>query len=230
MAANVAVEVDPVRIADLSNAIDRAVRETGVSADAAVLYAAVKVAASGRSAAKIRKRFHKIVENPTYIFAKQAASSARRKINAAERKGKNARLTDEERVHLRNYQKEAPFFIVKHSQKGLPDLLPTRDRKDFRRTITRRGLAKRVWNVLAGKLQSMREGGANAKGPHFRARKWKETLGEGAGNYAVRMINQLTYLEDAYPGITNTALENGATALFRDLDRRMERIAKKAGS
>jgi hypothetical protein len=93
---------------------------------------------------------------------------------------------------------------------------------DPRRKIENRGLAKNVWNSMAGKLggKLVKTTGNSrvdlSRLPYVR-RRLKLSDPE------VLLVNRLSYAEKAYPGITNEAMRRGAKALFRDLERSLGR-------
>tara|TARA_R110000796_G_C14396078_1_gene417007 strand:+ start:34 stop:738 length:705 start_codon:yes stop_codon:yes gene_type:complete len=232
MAVSVKAEIDPKGIADLGFAIDRLQAETGRSTSEAVTFAALKVAESGRAASKIGKKNRTILVNPTWEEAKRSSASARRKVRRSEKTGKSANLTHREKVALDDYQKEAPFFIVRRRQNKDPALLPVWDRKDPRKEIKERGLAKKTWSVMVGKLGAMQEGNKakTAIGKDFRVARYFETLGSEDKAVAVRLVNKLSYLEKAYPGITNQSIAKGANTLHKRLDDKIALAVKKANS
>ena len=234
MAVSVKAEIDPKGIADLEFAIIRLQKETGRSTSDAVTFAALKVAESGRArtAKKQGKKNRDTLVNPIWEFAKRDSASARRKVRRSEKTGKPANLTHDEKVSLARYQKEPPFFIVRRRQNKGPALLPAWDKKDPRREIENRGLAKKTWNVMVGKLGAMK-GSSNAKtsiGTDFRVARYMETLGSEEKSVAVRLVNKLSYLEKAYPGITSEAITKGANRLHKTLDDKIAKAVKKANS
>ena len=58
--------------------------------------------------------------------------------------------------------------------------------------------------------------------------KYNEKLGDNAGSIVVRLVNKLSYLEKAYPGITNTAIRKGTAAMVNQLDRKIAAAAARA--
>ena len=232
MAVDVKVEIDEKALGDLGFAIDRLQAETGRSTSDAVTFAALKVAESGRAASKIGKKNRDTLVNPIWEEAKRASASARRKVRASEKTGNPANLTHDERVSLAQYQSEPPFFIVRRRQNKGPALLPAWDKKDPRREIENIGLAKKTWNVMVGKLGAMR-GSSNATtstGKDFRVARYMETLGSEEKSVAVRLVNKLSYLEAAYPGITSQSIQKGANRLHKTLDDKIARAVKKANA
>ena len=74
---------------------------------------------------------------------------------------------------------------------------------------------------------------SNAKtsiGTDFRVARYMETLGSEEKSVAVRLVNKLSYLEKAYPGITSEAITKGANRLHKTLDDKIAKAVKKANS
>jgi hypothetical protein len=234
MAVDVKVEIDEKALADLGFAIDRLQAETGRSTSDAVTFAALKVAESGRArtAKKQGKKNRDTLVNPIWEEAKRSSASARRKVQRSKKTGKPANLTHDEKVSLEQFLKEPPFFIVRRRQNKGPALLPAWDKKDPRREIENRGLAKKTWDVMVGKLGAMR-GSSNATtstGKDFRVARYMETLGSEEKSVAVRLVNKLSYLEKAYPGITSEAIQKGSNRLHKTLDDKIALAVKKANA
>ena len=110
-----------------------------------------------------------------------------------------------------------------------PMLLPSYEKKDTRRVIERRGLSKKIWGVMVGKAGALK-GGSNqvSSGKRWKVAQYHEKFGDSAGASVVRLVNKLTYQEDAYPGITNRAVREGTIALGKRLDNRLNAMAKRA--
>tara|TARA_R110002126_G_scaffold92879_3_gene220242 strand:- start:1139 stop:1879 length:741 start_codon:yes stop_codon:yes gene_type:complete len=244
MGVDVKVELNQKSLADLGFAIHRLEKETGRSTNDAVTFAAIYVAQSGRAASKKSQKNRRILKNPIYDEAKKSSKSARRKVARIEKARQNGnktkkgnpikpiQLTHAETFSLRNFLKEPPFFIVRMRQNKEDFLLPTWDRKDDRVLIKNSGLAKTTWNVMVGKLGAMK-GSTNAQtvsDSSFRVAKYFEVLGDDGKSVAVRLVNKLSYLEKAYPGITNTAIQSGSNRLHKMLDDRIAKAAQKANT
>jgi len=106
-------------------------------------------------------------------------------------------------------------IIVKH-QSDPDTTIPTNQKKDPRRKIQRRGLAAKVWRKLAKKIG----GGGRGHGGN-RWAKVRNKLKELTPEFTI--INDLTYLHDAYPGIEATAIRKGTKTLIRNLERQTKR-------
>ena len=230
MPVNATAEVDPQDIADLSKAIERMQAETGRSAEQSVVYASLRIAKSGKAASKQSKKNHEVLPSLEYGMKRKEAARALSKA----RRGKD--LTDEDRAKINAMHGLAPFHIVQLRQKKEPVLIPAWERKDPRREIQNRGLAKKIWGVVVGKLGAMKDGGRGrmkkrtASGEQYRVSKYNEQLGQDSGSVVVRTINRLTYLHDAYPGLLATMMNKGQKALTGELDRRIERAIKRANA
>ena len=133
------------------------------------------------------------------------------------------------RAALNDLNSITPYLIVRHRQGGnAPVMMPSYGKEDPRRDIERWGLAHKIWGIMYGKLGAMKSGGGNANGRDFRVSKYTEKYGDTAGSIAVRLVNKLSYLESAYPGITQTAITKGASALQIRLDKRIAQAAARA--
>ena len=211
-------------LANLGRMIKRLQDETGRSASDAVTYAAMSVARSGGAASKIGKKKRDSIVNPEWKQARGSFAWARKRL----KEGKA--IPAEAQAALQDLNSLTPFLIVRMRQGGRPPvMLPSYEKTDPRREIERRGLAKKVWGIMYGKLGAMRETGG-ASGKDFKVLKYTEKYGDTAGSVAVRMINRLSYLESAYPGITQRAVSKGSSALQKHLDKRIKRATEKANA
>jgi len=192
----------------------------------AVTLAGVKVAQSGRAGAKIGKKKRESIDNPEYRQARGSFAWARRQ----QRMGKA--IPVEAQAALNDLNNLAPFLIVRHRQGGqTPLMLPSYEKKDPRREITRRGLAKTTFNVMAAKMAAMRgQGRMSTRGTRYRVSRYQEKYGAESGAYIARLVNTLSYLEDAYPGITDQAIIKGTAALLRGVQRGAAAATAKANT
>ena len=214
-------EVEAQSLTELSAMVERAMKETGRGAEDAVSYAALFVAKAGKKDAKIGKKNRTSVANPLWAQTKWAL---RRK-----RSGK--RLSSQDQTLTANTLNTSPFLIVYMRQNNQkPLLLPSYTKKDTRREIGKnRGLSKKIWGVMVGKAGALKSGGNQVSdGKRFKVAKYSEKFGDSAGASVVRLVNKLTYQEDAYPGITNRAVREGTIALGKKLDNRVNEMAARA--
>ena len=227
MPVSATAEVDPQDIADMAFAIERLQKETGRSAEQSVAYASLRIAKSGKAASKQSKKNHEVLPSLEYGMRRKEAARALSKA----RRGKE--LTDEDRAKINAMHGLAPFHIVQLRQKKEPVLIPAWERKDKRREIENRGLAKKIWNIVVGKIGAMKdsEGGrfaaSTSSGKQYRVSKYAEHLGQDSGSVVMRTVNRLTYLHDAYPGLLATMMNKGQKGLHGELDRRMEKEINK---
>ncbi len=214
---------DQATLDELARVVRELRASTGRSMFDALTYAGVKVAQSGRAASKLGKSKRESIDNPEFKQARGSFAWARRQ----QRMGKA--IPAEAQAALNDLNSISPFLIVKHRQGGQPPLmLPSYEKKDPRRVIHHastipiggRGLAKKTFNIMAAKMASSagREK-FSSRGSQYRISRYKERYGETSGAFVARLINELTYLETAYPGITNLALAKGTSALRRELER-----------
>jgi hypothetical protein len=212
--------VTPESMAALNAAALRFRIETGKSADESLIYAGIKVASSGRSAARIGKAKRQIVENVRYAQAKWARAKRR----------KGQQLSAEDQGNLDKLADLTPFLIVRMRQGKKPALIPAYKKDDPRRVIENRGLSKKIWNIMVGKIGWMNQGANSTGGKHYRVSKYTEKLGETADNHVVRLVNKLSYQEQAYPGITERAVRSGTAALIGAMERKIKAATEKANA
>jgi hypothetical protein len=191
-------QIDPNTLREFEQALRATNKFTRRNAAGSVLKGALKVAESARSISRPRKSQRRMLRNPVF-FRKSTW-----------RDGGPQKTIYPYWIEVLRQGRKAPGFVGSFSL------------DDPRRRIENRGLAKNVWNSMAGKL-----GGKSVK-----------TTGNSRVNLSrlayvrlrlkqldpeVLLVNRLTYLEEAYPGITNEAMRRGAKALFRDLERSLGR-------
>ena len=215
-------QIDQATLTALSKAVTRLQEETGRSAEQSVIFAAIKVSESGRAISKPGKKRRPVVDNPQWLQARWAKG----------RKRRGYALSAQDESLLADVNNLSPFFIVAHRQgQARPDLWPSYDKQDNRRTIERHGLARQVWGVMVGKMGAMQPGAKmSAGGKNYRVSKYTERFGDTAGAHVVRLINKLSYLEKAYPGISRQAVARGTAALVGQMDRRIKRAVAKANA
>ena len=214
-------EIEAQSLVELSAMVERAMKETGRSVDDAVSYAALFVAKAGKKDAKLGKKNRESVVNPLWAQAKWAVR----------RKRRGRVLSSQDQALISGDRPLSPFLIVYMRQGGQkPLLLPSYDKKDTRREIgENRGLSKKIWGIMVGKAGALK-GGSNqvSSGKRYKVAQYHEKFGDSAGASVVRLVNKLTYQEDAYPGITNRAVREGTIALGRKLDNRVNEMAARA--
>ena len=222
MAVDVQPVVEPGDIADLSSVLKRLQDETGRSAEDSVSYAGLKIAESLRSASKIGKKNRDIVPNPAW-----KENSKRR--NWAKRQQRSGHaIPADAQAEIDAMKSISPLLIVRQRQGKGPVMLAAWERKDPRRVIEQRGLAKKIASVMVGKMGAMKSGAGNANGVDYRVSKYKESLGGDSGSDVVRLVNKLPYLKKAFPGIQPLAVQKGTRALVGMLDRRIAKATARA--
>ena len=232
MADVIAFEIRPDKedLLDLKKAIDRMGAETRRSIHDSITLAGVKVAQSGRAASRLGKRKRKVVANPEYRQAKGSFAWARRQ----QRQGKA--IPAEAQQALNELATIAPLLILRLSQGGVFKL-PTWSRDDFRRDIPDfipgglggRGLAKVTFGVMAAKMAAAKgKERFSSKGSQYRVSKYQERYGKNSGAIVARLVNQLSYLNKAYPGIASMIVRKGTAALNGQLDRKIKSAADRA--
>jgi len=111
--------------------------------------------------------------------------------------------------------KGAKYLIKVLNQDKPTAYLPTNSRSDKRRKIAKLGLARTTMRIAAGRF-GRRPAGSMTKG----ASKFVKAIKEHSkGKSKVAVIDALTYLFDAFPGIVDTAIRKGMTSFIREFDR-----------
>lgn len=237
MADAVYLEMQPTpeSINRLNQMLFRLRSETGRGIVDALGYAGVKVCKSGAVAAKPGAKKRKMIPNPKYKEASRAYRWA------ASRRKKGLPISEEAQNALNEIQQDeswAPYLIVRLTQ-GEPIMWPSYDKNDSRVTIDPftpgkrggRGLARKTWEVMGAKLAALK--GADkffVSDSRYRLRAYVERYGETKGANVMRLINSLSYMDKAYPGIATTAVEKGARALGHEMDKAASKACRKANA
>jgi hypothetical protein len=232
MADMVYLEAQPSKedLKALQVAVNRVINETGRSLSDSITFAAVKVAQSGRSSSKIGKKNRPSIDNPEYREARGSFAWARKQ----QREGKAIPI--EAQLALNDLNSITPFLIIKKTQ-GETYKIPSWEKKDPRRLIEMhvpgavggRGLAKATWNIMAAKMASSKGRGIGTiQGSQYRVSKYQEKYGAEAGAVVARLVNSLSYLQKAYPGIASVAVRKGTAALNGQMDRKIKASVQKA--
>lgn len=140
---------------------------------------------------------------------------------AASKQGKKSRdiIANPNRTGRGRSAKGAQFAIIVRRQGKTQVLLPTNQRRDPRRTIKRRGMAKAVNKILKGMVagRAASGGGSSIRG----VAKWAHVRKDLKGREPqIEITNKLTYLNAAYPGIEATAVRKGTSAIYQFLERK----------
>jgi hypothetical protein len=225
MALSITANVDQKTLDDFRKVMMRLQAETPRDSEQSIIYAALKAAESGRRIAKLGKSKHQSVDNPEWKQARGSFAWARRQ----RRQGKEI-PADAQRA-MNELNMIAPYLIVKLRQRGPAFHLPSYDKKDPRRQIDNRGLAKRQWSYLVGQLGSLKSSPTasfHRRKAYARIMKYEEDRGGSAASYVIRLINKTVYSETAYPGITGEAIRAATKGLNHNLNERIARTAAKA--
>ena len=218
MGVSIQATVDPKALADLSKVLSRLQKETRRGAAQSVTYAALKIAQSARRLSKPSKKNRESITNPKYKQARGSFAWAKR-----QRKAGKA-IPAAAAAALDDLNSLTPFLIVRERQGGRPAIMmPSYEKKDPRRLIENKGLAKKVWNVMVGKLGSLKTGFGTRNGQRYKVSKYTD-----GPNAVARIINKLSYSEKAYPGITTRAITAGVDGLNGMMDRKVKSAVDKA--
>lgn len=122
--------------------------------------------------------------------------------------------------------KGARYAIVMLRQDGTEQHLPTNTKRDKRRRISNAGLARATFQVAAGMAgrRSARVSGKTRARPRSFVRVTRKL--NGLSQY-IRIVNRLTYIEAAFPGIVPHAYTKGATAFVRQFNQEFSRRIKR---
>jgi len=219
MPVDIKSEVTAESLADLSATLRLLSEATGRTASESVTYAGIKIAESARSASKLGKTNRDIIANPAWAEGR----AVRARINRQKARGQAVSAQDA----MAAAQAGSPLLIVAMNQKGPPQMWPAWERKDTRRKIENRGLAKGAWNRIVGKLASMADGGGSGDRDIYVSKRILK-LGDSAGEIAARLINKLPYAEKAYPGLVQTAVTNGTKALKGAIEKGVAKAVREA--
>ena len=213
-------QIEPQSLADLTAMVDRAIKETGRSADDAVSYAALFVAKAGKRDAKKGKKNRESISNPLWEQTKWALRNKKR----------GRTLSNQDEALTQNTMNTSPFLIVRHRQNDQkPQLIPSYVKKDPRRVIHRRGMAKNIWNVMYWKAAALKgDTPSSTGGKQYRVSKYEEKYGDSGGSTAIRLVNKLGYQYSAYPGIENKIVREATLALGRKLENYVNEMIARA--
>lgn len=237
MAEAVYLEMQPTpeSLKRLNQMVFRLMSDTGRGTVDALGYAGVKVCVSGAKAAAPGAKKRKMIPNPKYKEASRAYRWA------ASRRKKGLPIPQAAADALEEIKRDeswAPYLIVRLTQ-GEPIMWPSYDKKDARLTIDPftpgklggRGLARKTWEIMGAKLASLK--GSDrfyVRDSRYRLRAYRERYGENKGANIMRLINSLSYMDKAYPGIATTAIELGTRALGHEMDAMAKRACQKANA
>jgi hypothetical protein len=213
---SVSTAIDPQSVAKLQSTLKRLQTETGRTAAESVAYLGNRVCTSAARRAKPSKQKRDIRENTQY----KAAVKTLKWAQAQKRKGKSIPAYAQEM--LTRINELLPWHIVVLRQGGSEPLMIGRYEKptnDPARVIERRGLAKKIWTIMAAKAaDSTRNAGAR----HYRVSKYMDKWGQTAGMHVMRLVNKLTYLNEAYPGIVSEAISAATSGISGHIDRKLK--------
>jgi len=121
--------------------------------------------------------------------------------------------------------KAMPWLVVIRRQRGAVSLIPIQTKRDPKRSVANMGYATSSMNHMLARIG----GGEKQKPKHFGARKYQFVARKLLGDdISIRLTNRVPYIFDAYPGIDRDAVANGARALNKEMEQRVDRAFKKA--
>jgi hypothetical protein len=106
---------------------------------------------------------------------------------------------------------------VLHQNKA-PTFIPTNSKKDARRVIKLRGLAKSSWGWMLARFgksggEVLRRGGGMA------GRLVNVSKEKIASEYAVQLVNRIGYISKIVPNVMEIALHKASNAIRKNLER-----------
>ena len=213
--------IDPRSMAAITATLARLQRDTGRTAAESVAYLGNRVCSSAATRSKPSKPKRDIVENQQYKAAAQNMRSREfRWMLAQKRKGKAIPAYAQEMLSRINDL--LPWHIVVMRQAGNAPVMLGRYEKptnDPARQIEQRGLARKIWTIMAAKsADSTRSAGAR----HYRVSKYTDRWGTTAGQHVLRLVNRLSYVERAFPGIVSAAIAAATAGIEGHIDRKLK--------
>lgn len=219
---SVDAKIDPASLAALGKAIHRVQSETGRAAGEAVAYAGSRVCRSAAKRSKPSKKTRPVVENPSYKETRRKYGWARRKLKQGKPIPENVRQA------LTVSGAMSPFYVEVYRQ-GVeqPERVPVSNRSPSNpfRKIKEAGLARKLWTIAGAKCLDTKR---NHSERHLRVSKYTEKWGTTAGQSVCRIVNRLSYLTRAYPGIVQESVLAGTAALVGELNRKLKRATSRA--
>jgi hypothetical protein len=208
--------IDPRSMAAITATLARLQRDTGRTAAESVAYLGNRVCSSAATRSKPSKPKRDIRENQQY----KAAAQTLRWAQAQKRKGKAIPAYAQEMLSRINDL--LPWHIVVMRQGGNPPVMLGRYEKptnDPARQVEQRGLARKIWTIMAAKsADSTRSAGAR----HYRVSKYTDRWGTTAGQHVLRLVNRLSYVERAFPGIVSAAIAAATAGIEGHIDRKLK--------
>lgn len=237
-------QIDYASIANFNGLVTDLQRETGRSCRDAVAYASGRFLQSCSAAAKPGVKLRKVISNPLFK-ASDSSSDSRKAARAAKGDMRRARFG------VMKYQQGKPAKFVPIYRTGEFGRVRFLDKKtgqmrwrstkgklakevnfdqglegnpniknDKRRVIKRSGLARKIFRVMRGRVLA---GEVNLIGQYY-AVKTTAMLKGRKQEVTMVLHNALSYLTNAYPNITQTAMAAAARGLQFELS---EKIAKR---
>jgi hypothetical protein len=196
------VEIEVQNNIDIQNIA----RAMNMSIDETIMLASVRVAQSARAICVPGERKRNLILNPNW----QTVRKLRMTVAKLREKGKHA--PQELLRRIKQLGSTKYFIEVLRQPPKEPAYIPTMETNDPQRVITRRGLAQNLWNILASRINFARKArfrsGTIAEGNLYSATKSRKEK-----EVEVRITANLSYLEKAYPGIAERALNNATAKL-----------------
>ena len=206
-------------------ALNRLQQESRRNLIDSVTYAGVKIAISGRKIAAPGQKRRKTERNTDFRHMVRERRKWAKHFGGDAGAAGSSRLLGTARIF--------PYFVLAYRQGSRePYKMGTFTPKtDPRRDIEMYGLSEKMWNILWGQCASLKgSGNASMAGGNGTAIV-KRALVANASRYSVslNLAVRLNYLERAYPGIGQKAVEKGLSAIHRELDTKMKNTLARYG-
>jgi len=190
----ITAQIDQASLARFQKALADGEKYMRKSANGAVIWGAIKFAQSARKATRDQLK---------------ASTWAKRKVT----KTKEGRRT----VYKVHYKKQSGAETIKTfakapKQKGPPRVSP------------QKGLAEQSWKWMLAAMNRAGKGAGVYKGKKSRAGTVKVDKKLNGANPSIRMLNKLTYLDVAFPGVVSTALNKASKGMEKQINDRIDRM------
>ena len=197
--AELSIDVSKPDLTRLTAALKKLQTNTGRSCFQAVMFASVRCAESLRAASKPSKPKRDVIKNPLFGMSKKRLAML-----------DTSDAMSRYRYMIRyDFREQKPFWY-------------TNDKNDPRTVITKRGLARNMWNKVAAKAASTR---GNTM---YHDEQAAFNVFTNADVTAATLANELTYLTDAYgPGHVNAAVDTATRKLEYDAMTSMEKWTRE---
>ena len=207
--ADLNIDVNKPDMQRLNSVLHALVKNTGRTCYQSVMFATVRCAESMRASSTPAPNYRKVLNNPAYT------AKGRKRIPVSEwvKSGIGYKF-----MVKFDFRKDKPFWF-------------TNDKTDPKRVIAKRGLARRMWNIVAAKAASATTASENAGNLNWKQEQASLRVFTGEAFTSATQINELSYLVDAYgPGQVPAAVASATRKLEHDAWAGTEANCRKANA